>query len=135
MDDAKSVRTPLASHFRLSKDQSLKTEEEKDFMAKVPYASAIGSLMYVMTCTRPDISHAMGVVSRYMSNPNFAGEVDHRRSTTRYVLTMASTAISWMSQLQKIVTISTTEAEYVVVTESNKELIWLQSLLTELGFD
>ena len=38
-------------------------------MAKVPYAFAIGSLMYVMICTRPDITHAVGVVSRYMSNP------------------------------------------------------------------
>ena len=66
---------------------------------------------------------------------DFTGEVDHRRSTTGYVFTMAGTAISWMSQLQKIVTISTTEAEYVAVTESSKELIWLQSLLAELGFD
>ena len=69
MDDVKSVRIPLASHFRLSKDQSPKIEEEKDFMAKVPYASAIRSLIYAMTCTRPDISQAVGVVSRYMSNP------------------------------------------------------------------
>jgi hypothetical protein len=38
-------------------------------MSKVPYASAIGSLMYAMVCTRPDIAHAVGVVSRYMSNP------------------------------------------------------------------
>ena len=38
-------------------------------MSKVPYASAIGSLMYVMVCTRPDIAHAMGVVSRFMSKP------------------------------------------------------------------
>jgi len=37
--------------------------------------------------------------------------------------------------LQKIVTISTTEVEYVVVTEVSKELIWLQGLLTELGFE
>jgi hypothetical protein len=48
MSNAKPVSTPLASHFRLSKDQSPKTEEEKDFMAKVPYASAIGSLMYAI---------------------------------------------------------------------------------------
>ncbi|KAK0594571.1 hypothetical protein LWI29_027750 [Acer saccharum] len=123
------------SQAELSKEQSPKTKVEKDFMAKVSYASAIGSLMYAMTCTRPDISHAVGVVSRYMSNPgkphweavkwilrylrgttekcltfrrdelklegyvdsDFAGEVDHRRSTTGYVFTMASTAISWMS--------------------------------------
>ncbi|PKI57312.1 hypothetical protein CRG98_022311 [Punica granatum] len=38
-------------------------------MKKVPYASAIGSIMYAMVCTRPDIAHAVGVVSRYMSNP------------------------------------------------------------------
>ena len=36
-------------------------------MSKVPYASAIGSLMYAMVCTRPDIAHAVGVVSRFMS--------------------------------------------------------------------
>ena len=38
-------------------------------MSKVPYASAIGSLMYVMVCTRLDITHAVGVVSRFMSRP------------------------------------------------------------------
>ena len=38
-------------------------------MAKVPYSSAVGSLMYAMICTRPDIAYAVGVVSRYMSNP------------------------------------------------------------------
>jgi hypothetical protein len=43
--------------------------------------------------------------------------------------------ISWVFQLQKIVTISITEAEYVAVTEASKELIWLQGLLTELGFE
>jgi hypothetical protein len=69
MDGAKSVSTPLGSHFRLTKDQSPKTDKEKAYMSKVPYASAIGSLMYAMVCTRPDIAHAMGVVSRYMSNP------------------------------------------------------------------
>jgi len=38
-------------------------------MSKVPYASIVGSLMYAMVCTRPDIAHAVGVVSRYMNNP------------------------------------------------------------------
>ena len=37
-------------------------------MSKVPYASTIGSMMYAMVCTRLDISHAVGVVSRYMSH-------------------------------------------------------------------
>ncbi|CAA0827424.1 Uncharacterized mitochondrial protein AtMg00810 [Striga hermonthica] len=38
-------------------------------MAGVPYSSAVGSLMYAMVCTKPDIAHAVGVVSRYLSNP------------------------------------------------------------------
>ena len=36
-------------------------------MSRVPYASAVGSLMYAMVCTRPDITHAVGVLSRFMS--------------------------------------------------------------------
>ena len=40
------------------------TKEEKKEMAKVLYFSAVGSLMYAMVCTRPDIAHAVGVVSR-----------------------------------------------------------------------
>ena len=69
MNEAKPVSTPLGSHFKLSKEQSSKIEEERDHMSKVPYASAIGSLMYVMVCTRPNITHAVGVVSRFMSRP------------------------------------------------------------------
>ena len=68
--DSKQVRTPLANHFRLFKDECLKTDEEKDFMAKIPYASAIESLMYAMICTRLDIAHAVGAASRFMSNPS-----------------------------------------------------------------
>ena len=67
MNEAKLVSTLLGSHFKLSKEQSPKTEEERDYMSKVPYASAIGSLMYAMVCTKLDIEHAMGVVSRFMS--------------------------------------------------------------------
>ena len=69
MNKAKPVSKPLGSHFKLSKEQSAKTEEERGHMSKVPYTSAIGSLMYAMMCTRPDIAHAIGVVSRFMSRP------------------------------------------------------------------
>eukprot|EP00253_Pinus_taeda_P026809 PITA_26809 len=46
-----------------------KTQEEEEDMPHVPYASAVGSLLYAMVCTRPDISHAVGVLSRFMSKP------------------------------------------------------------------
>ena len=56
INEAKLVSTPLCSHFKLSKEQSPKTKEERDHMSKVPYVSAIGSLIYAMVCTRPDIA-------------------------------------------------------------------------------
>jgi hypothetical protein len=68
MDRAKSVSTPLGSHFRLTKDQSPKTNKEKVYMNKVPYTSVTRNLMYAMVCRRSDIAHVVGVVSRYMSN-------------------------------------------------------------------
>ena len=52
MNEAKPVSTSLGSHFKLSKEQSPKIEEEKDHISKVPYTSTIGSLIYTMVCTR-----------------------------------------------------------------------------------
>ena len=69
MKHVKPVGIPLASHFKLSSSLCPSNEEEKQDMSHVPYASAVGSLMYAMVCTRPDISHAVGVASRFMANP------------------------------------------------------------------
>ena len=68
MENSKVVSTPLPSNLKLTKEMCPKTQEEEDKMSKVPYASAVGSLMYAMVCTRPDIAHVVGVVSRYMSH-------------------------------------------------------------------
>ena len=69
MENAKVVSTPLLGNLKLTKEMCPKTQEEEDKMSKVPYASVVGILMYAMVCTRPDIAHAVGVVSRYMSHP------------------------------------------------------------------
>ena len=48
---------------------SLITVEEREYMTRVPYASVVGSLMYAMVCTRPDLSQAVSMISRYMHDP------------------------------------------------------------------
>ena len=68
-DKTKSVCTPLAPHFKLSSSLCPKSQEERDYVARVPYPSVVGSLMYAMVCTRPDISQTVSIVSRYMHNP------------------------------------------------------------------
>uniref|UniRef100_A0A3Q7EB23 Reverse transcriptase Ty1/copia-type domain-containing protein n=1 Tax=Solanum lycopersicum TaxID=4081 RepID=A0A3Q7EB23_SOLLC len=151
VNDAKPRTTPLGNHFKLSKEQSPKTTEERDHMTLVPYALAVGSLMYAMVCTRPDIEHAVGVVSRYMANPgkehweavkwllrylrgtsstslcfgkgkvtlqgfvdaDLGGDVDSSKSTSGYIYTIGGIAVSWMSRLQKCVSLSSTKAELV----------------------
>ena len=65
MEKAKPVVTPLANHLMLSSKQSSTYGNKKEEMHKVPYASVVGSLMYAMVCTRPNITHAIGVVSRF----------------------------------------------------------------------
>jgi ATP-binding cassette subfamily B (MDR/TAP) protein 1 len=69
MFNAKSVGSPLPADCRLNSGQCPKSEKDKAEMRRVPYASAVGSLMYAMVCTRPDIAFVVGTVSRYMSNP------------------------------------------------------------------
>ena len=68
MKRGKTLITPLLSHMKLSSKDCPKCNDEKAKIAKVPYAFAIGSLMYAMIATCPDIAFAVGVVSRYMSN-------------------------------------------------------------------
>ena len=54
---------------QLSDRDSPSTDEEKELNGKIPYALAVGSIMYAMVATRPDLAYVVGVVSRYMSNP------------------------------------------------------------------
>ncbi|RVX18554.1 Retrovirus-related Pol polyprotein from transposon TNT 1-94 [Vitis vinifera] len=142
---AKPVSTPLGSHFKLSKEQSPKTEEEMDHMSKVPYASAISSLMYAMVCTRPDIARAVGVVSRFMSRPG----KQHREAVKwilRYLKGSLDTCFCFTSASLKlqgyvdadfvvilIVERVLLEADYVAATKAGKEMIWLHCFLDELG--
>ncbi|KAL2236675.1 UNVERIFIED_CONTAM: Retrovirus-related Pol polyprotein from transposon TNT 1-94 [Sesamum indicum] len=127
VENAKPVRMPLGNQLKLSNSDSPQTDSERAKMRVTPYASAIGSLMYAMICTRPDIAHAVGVVSHFMSNPGMM-----HWEAVKWILRYLR-AVSWVSKLQKVVTLSTTEAEYVAVTEAAKELIWLQHFLGEFG--
>ena len=69
MQDSKPVKVPIPVGVRLFAEQCPKTQEEEEDMSHVPYASAVGSLMYAMVYTRPDIAHAVRVLSRFMLKP------------------------------------------------------------------
>ncbi|GAA5918472.1 hypothetical protein JCM5296_002729, partial [Sporobolomyces johnsonii] len=147
-----------------------------------PYRELLGALIYLSACTRPDISYAIGVASRFAAcpaerhwkylqricrylngtrslglrytpspttfSPSFlsawcdsdhAGDRDTRRSVSGFVFSigddsLSSTAISWLSRRQRSVAISSTEAEYMALSEAAREGVWLRSLLVDVGF-
>ena len=68
MQDSKPVSVPIPVGAKLSAEQCPKTQEEEEDMSRVPYENAVGRLMYAMACARPDIAHAVGVLSRFTSN-------------------------------------------------------------------
>ena len=69
MENSKKGFLPVLQGMRLSKTQSPTTAADREKMSSVPYASAVGSLMYAMLCTRPDINLAISLVGRYQSDP------------------------------------------------------------------
>src|ERR1044072_1031968 len=68
MQDCKPISTPLLVNYKLSSSMNPSNEAEMMEMSRVPYASAVGSLMYAMICTRSDIAQAIGTVSRFMED-------------------------------------------------------------------
>jgi len=65
---------------------------------------------------------------------DFAGDLTDRKSTTGYIIKLGSNVISWKSKKQPTVSLSTTEAEYIALTEITSELLWFKNLLMELGY-
>lgn len=88
MHTAKPMDTPICKGEALSKNMCPKSQEDIEDMRTIPYASAIGSLMYAMLCTRPDICYAVGLVSRFQSNPGKA----HWKAVKRILRYLRGTA-------------------------------------------
>jgi hypothetical protein len=171
------VSTPMNPGANLSSEHSPSTPEALHMMRNIPYSHAVGSLMYLALCTRPDIAYSVGVLGRFSSNPGIAhwnavkhlfrylkgtmdlelvytpgdsfnlqdpfqafSDADHGgdkttgRSTGAWVIMMGTGAISWSSKLQSIVSLSTTEAEYVSSVSTAQEILWLRNLFKELGY-
>ncbi|KAF0728095.1 hypothetical protein Ae201684P_013906 [Aphanomyces euteiches] len=134
------------------------------------YRSMVGSLMYLITCTRPDISHAVQRLSRHLHDPRMPHFVGAKRvlryikHTIRYGLTfkrsgttlagysdaswatrpdcrstsgllamIGDAAVSWRSARQRVVALSTCEAEYIALVELAKEVMWLRGVLKDVG--
>ncbi|KAM1936807.1 hypothetical protein ACFX15_014034 [Malus domestica] len=124
MEQSKKGFLPVRHGIHLSKSMEPKTPEEIRQMNMIPYASAIGSLMYAMICTMPDITYAVSITTV---------KTVLKSSNSGYVFTLNGGAVSWKSKKQSVIADSTTEAEYVAAAEAGKEAFWMKKFITELG--
>ncbi|WVZ97678.1 hypothetical protein U9M48_043192 [Paspalum notatum var. saurae] len=151
MHDSKKGFLPMSPGMILSKTQCPSTTDEQKRMSEISYASAIGSIMYAMICTHPDVSFALSVMSRYQSCPgevfgseedlvvkgyndaSFQTDKDDSRLQTGFVFCLNGGAVSWKSSKQDTVADSATEAEYIAALEAAKEAVWIRKFVSELG--
>ncbi|KAL6334549.1 hypothetical protein AAG906_018888 [Vitis piasezkii] len=115
MQGSKKGFLPFRHGIVLSKDQSPKTPEEIESMKAVPYASAVGSLMYAMLCTRPDICFAVGMVSRFQSNPGR----EHWTAVKHIINKLVLLTPPWKLNMWQ--------------PQGAKEAVWLRNFLLDLG--
>jgi len=66
---------------------------------------------------------------------NCAGDTSDRRSTTSYVFMLGDNAISWNSKKQPTIALSTTEVEYMAISQCTREALWLRQMLSDVGFE
>ncbi|GJT67454.1 retrotransposon protein, putative, ty1-copia subclass [Tanacetum coccineum] len=108
MDNSKRGHIPMQERLDLNKTQGASTPKEVKRMQNVPYASAVGSIMYAVRCTRPDVAFAQNITSRFQQNPG---------------------AVDWKSSKQSTTAMSATEAEYIAAMEA----VWIIKFISGLG--
>ncbi|GJW26021.1 retrotransposon protein, putative, ty1-copia subclass [Tanacetum coccineum] len=132
--------TPMMEKPNYKKLQGAKTPTEVQRMQRVPYASAIGSIMYAVRCTRPDVAFAYGScvwedelkVSCY-ADASFQTDKDDTTSQIGYMFILNGGAVYWKSAKQSTNAISSIKVEYIATAEASIEAVWMRKFINGLG--
>ena len=169
MENCSPVQTPAENGLKLEQPTPADAQEFKE--QNFNYRQAVGSLIYLMTATRPDICWITSKLSQYLERPgmqqlaackrvfrylqgtkdyklnfqssgielvgysdaDWGNDLDDRRSTTGYLFMAGNSPISWNSRKQQSVALSSCEAEYMAMSESTKEAVYLRQLCQAMG--
>ncbi|GJV83552.1 retrotransposon protein, putative, ty1-copia subclass [Tanacetum coccineum] len=145
MDNSKRGHIPMQERLNLNKTQGASTPEEVKRMQNVPYTSAVGSIMYDVRCTRPDVANTKDMFLVYGGNTEaklrvdcycdagFETDRDDTKSQTGYVFILNGGAVDWKSSKQSTTAMSAIEAEYIAASEAAMEAVWIRKFILELG--
>ncbi|GKD60643.1 retrotransposon protein, putative, ty1-copia subclass [Tanacetum coccineum] len=118
----------LIEKLRLSKSQGASTPAELKRMQNVPCASAVGSIMYVVRCTRPDVAFTQNITSRFQQNSgdlywtNVKNILKYLRNTKDMFLVYRVSSKAFLL-----------EAEYIAAYDASKEAVWVRKFIFGLG--
>ena len=84
-------------------------------------------------CITYDGSSGQGLM--VCTDSDWASDLSNRKSQSGYFLKLAGGAISWTSRAQKTIALSSTEAEYMVLSDCSRQVVWMHTLLGELGYN
>ena len=121
MHQCKSVSTPLGHHTKLFVIQALETAEERPKMNQTPYASGVGSIMYGMVCSRPDLAHVVSMISRFMEDPGSA-HWEALKWTLRYLNGSLQAGLRYKKIAHKEAIIGYVDADFVGNVDTRKSL-------------
>ncbi|GJX01273.1 retrotransposon protein, putative, ty1-copia subclass [Tanacetum coccineum] len=147
MENSKKGYTSMMEKPDYRKSQGAKTPTEVQHMQRVPYASAIGSIMYV-TAVKTILKYLRNtkdIVLVYEAKPedelkvscyadaSFQSDKDDTKSQTGYVFVLNGGAVDWKSAKQSTTAMSSIEAEYIVADEASMEAVWMRKFIDGLG--
>ncbi|GJR31298.1 retrotransposon protein, putative, ty1-copia subclass [Tanacetum coccineum] len=154
MENSKRGTIPMQEKLKLSKSQGASTPAEIQRMQNIPYASAVGSIMYDVRCTHPDVAFAQkqvdfnrihdmflvygGDTKRELkvscyTDTGYLTDADDMKSQTGYVFFLNGGVVDWKSTKQSIFATSSTDAEYIAAFDASKEAVWIQKFIYGLG--
>ncbi|GJS16101.1 retrotransposon protein, putative, ty1-copia subclass [Tanacetum coccineum] len=131
IENSKRGTISMQEKLKLSKSQGTSTPAEKQCMQNIPYASAVGSIMYVVRCTRPDVAFKLKV-SCY-TDAGYLTDADDLKSQTGYVFILNGGVVDWKTQSKIIFATSSTDAEYIAAFDASKKVVWIQKFISRLG--
>jgi hypothetical protein len=169
MQNHKAAATPLPAGYAPTKSLDKVADPE----IRSAFQTVIGSLLYLMLGTRPDIAFAVTKLAQFAANPtrdhldkalyicrylvgtqdyrltydgaggeglnactdsDWASDPNNRQSQSGYFVKLAGGLISWTSRAQKTIALSSTEAEYMALSDCSRQVVWMHTLLGELGY-
>ncbi|GKB32989.1 retrovirus-related pol polyprotein from transposon TNT 1-94, partial [Tanacetum coccineum] len=126
MKKCDTVGTPMATKPKLDADLSGKLIDQTDYYSK------IGPLMY-LTSSRPEIDSGFKLIA--FLDADHAGCIDTRKSTSGGIQFLGDKLVSWMSKKQDFTAMSLAEAEYVALSASCAQVMWMRTQLKDYGFN